>query len=217
MWRIPYYQWAKFGLRTSWVLLSSTLAHFLTKSSPPTQAAHQAFQAEIPGDYPDPGANKIGDHFYLVATGGGPKGGRRKKRHEKSPWTVLKGNQRFRWFSGCIGFVFSCHCYRFLMLLWFFLLLLVLLLLLLLLLFFIFFFFFSLSFFVLLLLWLLLRMLVLLLVVAAVVGMVWVVWAVVVKVLVLYSFSAMHVLYLLGRRGSLIRWNLISSKQYITI
>eukprot|EP00434_Breviolum_minutum_P007525 symbB.v1.2.006643.t1/scaffold394.1/size213099/8 len=28
----------------------------------------------IPGDYPDPGANKIGDHFYLVATGGGPKG-----------------------------------------------------------------------------------------------------------------------------------------------
>ena len=38
--------------------------------------------------------------------------------------------------------------------------------------------------------------------VAAVVGMVWVV---VVKVLVLYSFSAMHVLNLSGRRGSLIR------------
>eukprot|EP00435_Cladocopium_sp_Y103_P065240 s71_g27.t1 len=29
---------------------------------------------KVPGDYPDPGANKIGDHFYLVATGGGPKG-----------------------------------------------------------------------------------------------------------------------------------------------
>ena len=30
--------------------------------------------SQVPGDYPDPGANKIGDHFYLVATGGGPKG-----------------------------------------------------------------------------------------------------------------------------------------------
>ena len=54
------------------VLPSSTvgLAHVLGIDSPLKLPPF----SEIPGDYPDPGANKIGDHFYLVATGGGPKG-----------------------------------------------------------------------------------------------------------------------------------------------
>ena len=93
--------------KTLGILLSSTLAPFFTLNhlpQPKLPTLIQAFQAEIPGDYPDPGANKIGDHFYLVATGGGPKGG--------IPMDGPKGESKIHIVEGaCIGFVFSCYCY----------------------------------------------------------------------------------------------------------
>ena len=29
---------------------------------------------QVPGDFPDPGAQQIGEHFYMAVTGGGPEG-----------------------------------------------------------------------------------------------------------------------------------------------
>ena len=84
------------------------LAHVFLRNhlpQPKLPTLIQAFQAEIPGDYPDPGANKIGDHFYLVATGGGPKGG--------IPMDGPKGESK-------IQMVFGVHRFCFFLLLLFF-------------------------------------------------------------------------------------------------
>ncbi|CAE6959352.1 unnamed protein product, partial [Symbiodinium sp. CCMP2456] len=71
---------------------------------------HEDFFANpiVDGDYPDPGATRIGDHYYLVATGGGPQGAFRMLRssdlvHWESCGQVFSSKSLPVWSGGAHG------------------------------------------------------------------------------------------------------------------